>query len=236
MGHHVHGADAQHGAVHVEAVKHAVHVVVFVLPIEKNLLLAVFLQVVADGDEKTRCTTGRVANNLVGFRFRQFHHHADDVAGRAKLTVDARRGNLGEQVFVYIATGIRRFELCHLLVDAVHGRDDFVEHQGRRNLEDGVPHVSGIGAFFVAVQFLDEGENPFLHGAVHLRGGEVVKDAPFELVAVNAARIDPYLSGEDALEGDAEHGGFARAKVVRFIQIVNEHEIGHLLDDIQRVG
>ena len=136
------------------------------------------------------------------------------MTGRAKLTIDARRGNLGQQVFVYIATSVCRFDLCHLLIDAIHGGDDFVEHQGRRNLENGISHVFGIGALFVSMQIFDKGENPVLHGAVHLRGGEVVEYTPFELAAVNGALTDLYLPCKDAFKGDAEHGGFARVKIV----------------------
>ena len=40
--HHVHSTDAQHGAVHVEAVEHVVHVVVFVFAVKKHFLLAIF--------------------------------------------------------------------------------------------------------------------------------------------------------------------------------------------------
>ena len=43
VGHHVHGADAQHGAVHVEAGEHAVHVMGLVVPVEEDLRLAVLL-------------------------------------------------------------------------------------------------------------------------------------------------------------------------------------------------
>ena len=67
VGHHVHGADAQHGAIHVEAVKHAVHVVVFVLAAEENRLLAVFFEVVTHRHKKAGGATGRVADNFVRF-------------------------------------------------------------------------------------------------------------------------------------------------------------------------
>lgn len=41
VGHHVHGADAKHSTIHIKAMEHMVHVVLFVLAIEENLILAV---------------------------------------------------------------------------------------------------------------------------------------------------------------------------------------------------
>ena len=45
VGHHVHRADAEHGAVHVIAEEHVVHVVIFLLAVEEDIFLAVLFQV-----------------------------------------------------------------------------------------------------------------------------------------------------------------------------------------------
>ena len=60
VGHHVHRADAQHGAVHVVAVEHVVHVVFLVGAVEEDLLLAVLLQVFARRDEEAGGSAGRI--------------------------------------------------------------------------------------------------------------------------------------------------------------------------------
>ena len=85
------------------------------------------------------------------------------------------------------------------------------------------------------MQILDEGENPLLHGGVHLPGGEIVEDAPLEPAAVHGALAELHLIREDALIRQAEHGRLLGAEIVRVVQIVDEHEIGHLLDHVQRV-
>ena len=94
VGHHVHGADSQHRAVHVEAVEHVVHVVVFFLPVKEDLLFMVLFQVLPSRHQKARCTTGRVADHVVRRGGHQIHHHLDDVARCAELAVDPGCGNL----------------------------------------------------------------------------------------------------------------------------------------------
>ena len=65
VGHHVHGPDAQHGAVHVVAVEHVIHVMILVLAVEEHLLLAVFLQVVADRHQEAGGAAGRVYQDVI---------------------------------------------------------------------------------------------------------------------------------------------------------------------------
>ena len=60
VGHHVHGADAQHGAIHVEAVEHVVHVVILLLTVEEDLILAVLLEILPGGDEEAGSAAGWV--------------------------------------------------------------------------------------------------------------------------------------------------------------------------------
>ena len=172
---------------------------------------------------------------LVRLGLHHVHHHADDVPGRAELAVDACRGDLGEQVFVHIAPGVGSFELGHLVIDAVHGSDDLIQHQGRRDLEDGVTHVFGVGALFITVEFFYKREDPFLHGAVHLPGGEVMEYTPLELAAVNGTITNLHFFGKYALIGQAEHGRFLGSDVVGIVQVMDEHQIGHLFNDVKRI-
>ena len=167
-----------------------------------------------------------IADGLVRLGVHQLHHHADDMARGAELAVDACGGDFGQQVFIDVASGIRRLELGHLGINAVHGGDDLIQHQGRGDLEDGVAHVFGIGAFLVPVEILDKREDPFLHDGVHLPSREIMEDAPFELAALDFALSDLDLPGKNALEGETQHGGFLCPEVVRIVQVVNEHQIG----------
>ena len=85
------------------------------------------------------------------------------------------------------------------------------------------------------MQILDEGEHHLLHGGVHFACREIVENAPFELCTVHGALPDLYLARKDALVGQTQHSGFFGVGVVAFIEVVNEHQIGHLLDHIQGI-
>ena len=229
VDHHVHGADAEHGAVGVVAVEHGVHVVGAGGAVEEDVGLAVLAEPVAGGDEEAGGAAGGVADGVVGAGLRQGDHHADDVARSAELAVDAGGGDFGEEVFVDVAADVGGFEAGHAGVEVVHGGDDLVEEQGGGNFEDGVGHVAGVGALAVAVEILDERKDGVLDGGVHLGGREVAEDAPLEHVGVGGA-------GEEGLVGEAEHGGLAGAEGVGLVEVVDEHQVGHLFDDVQRVG
>ena len=233
--HHVHRADTKHRAVHVVAVEHIVHVVILVLAVEKDLLLAVFLKIVTHSNKKSRSAARRIADDLVSFRLHQVDHHADNVARSAELTVDTRSRNLGKQIFVNIAARICRLELGHLLVNAVHRSHDLVEHQRSRDLENRITHIFGIGAFLVSVQVFDERKDPFLHSGIHLRSRKIVKNAPLELTSVHSALADLNITCKNAFVSKPQHRSLFRTGVVGIIQIVNEHQISHLLNDIKRI-
>ena len=236
VGHHVHGADAEHGPVHVEAVEHVVEEVVLLPAVEEDLLLPVLLQVFPRRHQKARGAAGRVADDLVRAGVHELHHHADDVAGGAELAVDAGGGDLGEDVFIHVALGVGVVKLLHEGVDAVHAVHDLGEHEGRGDLEDGVVHVLGVGAVSVPVEVFDEGEDPLLDHAVHLARREVVEGAPLELLAGDRALADLHLVGKDTFIGEAQHGRLLGAQVVRVVQVADEHEVGHLLHHVQGVG
>ena len=235
MGHHVHRADTEHGPVHVVTEEHVVHIMILFLAIEEDLFLAALFQIFARRNKKAGGAAGRVADHVVGFGVHQLHHHADDVARRAELAVQAGLADLAEQVFVSIAAHIRRLRSAHQTVNFVQRVHDLGEQQRRRQLENGIVHVLGIGAVFIAVQILDEGEYRFLHNGIHLRGREVVEHAPLELAAIHGALTDLYLIGEDALIRQTQHGRLLCPAVVGIVKVVDEHQIGDLLDHIQRV-
>ena len=73
------------------------------MPCGRRVLLQ---QVLHHADEEARRAAGRVADDLVGLRLDQIDHEPDDVPGRAELAVDARRGQLAEQVLVEVALGV----------------------------------------------------------------------------------------------------------------------------------
>ena len=157
------------------------------------------------------------------------------MAGRAELTVAAGLGDFGQQVFVDVAADVAFLDLRHLGIDVVEHVHDFVQNQRRGQLEDSVVHVFGIGAVFVRVKRLDEREDPFLHVGIHLSCGEIAEDGPLQVAAGGLALADENFFRKDAAEGQAEHGGFLRAEVVGVVEIVDEHEVGDLLDHVQRV-
>jgi hypothetical protein len=78
---HVHGADAQHRGVEVEAVEQA--------------------------RVETAGSTGGVADYVLRLGLYQLHHHRDDAAGRAELAVLAGRCDLRQHVLVHVASWCR---------------------------------------------------------------------------------------------------------------------------------
>ena len=60
MGHHVHGPDAEHGAIHVVAGEHFGHVVFFGLLVKKDGFPAVGLQILPRRHQEPRRPAGRV--------------------------------------------------------------------------------------------------------------------------------------------------------------------------------
>ncbi len=235
MGHHVHGPDAKHGAIHVVTEEHMVHVVILLLAVEEDLLLAAFLQVFARRHQKAGGAAGRVADDIVGLRVHQLHHHANDMPRRAELAVPPGLADFAEQVFVSIATHIRRLRFAHQAVNLIQRVHHLGEQQRRGQHEDRVVHVLGIGAVLVTVEVFDEGKHPVLHDGVHFCGREIVEHAPLELLSVDGAAAYLHLTCEDALIRQAQHICFLGPEVIGIVQIVDEHQIGDLLNDTQRV-
>ena len=235
MRHHVHRTDAQHGPVHIKAMKHVIHIMFFMLFIKENFFFPVLFQVFAGCDQKARGTTGRVTDHIIRLWCHHIYHHADDVSWRAELSVHPSRSQLGQQIFIDITARISLFELRHLCINLIHRRHDLLQHQWCRDLEDGIPHIFGIGAFLVAMQTFDKWEHPLLQYAVELRCRKIMEHAPFHLAASNLALTNLYFLGKDALIRDAKHCAFFAAQIIHIIQVPDEHQIGHLFDNIQRI-
>ena len=119
MGHHVHRADAEHGSVHVVAEKHVVHIVILLLAVEEDFFFAVLLQVFTRRNKEAGSAAGRVADHVISFRGHQLHHHADNMARGAELTIETGLADLAEQIFVGIATHVRRLRFAHQVINLV---------------------------------------------------------------------------------------------------------------------
>ena len=156
--------------------------------------------------------------------------------GRAELAVHPGGGDFGQKELIHVSPHVAVPELGHLGVDLVQGGDNLVQHQRCGDFEDGVVHVLGVGAALVPVEVLDEGEHLLLHHGVHLPGGEVVEYRPLELIARDSPLPNLDLLPEHTFVGQAQHGALLGAQIVCLIQIVDEHQVGHLLHHVQRVG
>lgn len=97
-----------------------------------------------------------------------------------------------------------------------HSFDNLIQHQRSGDVENGIPHILGIGAILVGVEVFDEGKHPPLHRRVQPSGRKVVEHKLFELIAQN--------------------GTLFSALVVGGIQVEDEREIGHLLHHVQGIG
>ena len=81
----------------------------------------------------------------------------------------------------------------------------------------------------------DEREYKFLHRAVHPGRREIMEGAPLQLLPCNHAVTNLHLSRKDALISKVQHGCFLCMCIICFIQIMDEHQIRHLLNDIERI-
>ena len=157
MGHHVHRADPEHGAIHVVAEEHMVHIMVFLLAVEEDFFFPGFFQILARRNKKTGGAAGRVADDVIGFRVHQLHHHADDMARGTELTVEAGLADFAEQIFVGVAAHVHRLGFVHQAVNLVQRIHHLGKQQRCGQLENGVIHILGIGAVLSPWRFLIKG-------------------------------------------------------------------------------
>ena len=99
--HEVHARDGRRGEVLLLAVD---------LPEERARVAARALHVLDGAEQHAARAAGRVVDALAGLRVEQFHHHADDAAGRVELAGLLALGDVGEladQVLVGVAEDVR---------------------------------------------------------------------------------------------------------------------------------
>ena len=87
MCHHVHGAYAQHSAVHIITMEHGIHIVIFVLLVEKDLLLAIVFEIIADRNKESRSTARRIAYDVIHLGIHHIYHHSNDMPRCSELSV-----------------------------------------------------------------------------------------------------------------------------------------------------
>ena len=181
----VHGSDADHGVIELYAVEHPL-VEVLAEGRVVELGFVVLTQVLAGVDQEARRAEGGVADGVLRGRSAHPHHQLDDVAGRAKLPVFARRGHLAEQVLVEVALGVAPVHL-----DLRQQVDRLGQQAGRGDDEVGSAHVAGKHTVVVAAQGLDEGKHPVAHPLEHGFGvAQVLEHRPPQLA---------LLVGEDGV-------------------------------------
>ncbi len=218
----VHGPDADHGRVELHAHQHLAAVVFLGRRFEQRL--GVYLpDVLARRDQKARRTRRRVADHILGRRPHQGNHHLDDVAGRAKLSVLARRGDFGQQVFVDVALRIPVFHR-----DVGQQVHHLSQQLGRRNHERRPFHVAAKGR--VGAQAADKVEHAVGHRkeAVELVGVFVFEAAPAEGVL-----FGPVDRGFDGFAGKV---GLLFFQGLAFVESPQEEQVGNLFDNGEGVG
>ena len=235
VGHHIHGADAEHRAIHIVAKEHMVQEMILLPPVEEDFFFVVGHQVFFRCHQETGSTASRVADGKVGLGLHQLHHHLDDMARGTELTIETGLGNLGEQILIDVAADIAVLHLLHLVINLIQAVHHLAQQQRGGQLEDGIAHVLGIGTVLTAVQILDEGKYPFLHDRVHSACVKVMEYRPLQLSAIDFPLTDFHFIRKNTLEGQAQHGTFLGTKIIRRIQIMDKHQICDLLNDIQRV-
>ncbi|MNZ90479.1 hypothetical protein D3C78_1094420 [compost metagenome] len=216
----VHGADAQHVLVEVEAGEHAVVEVLLVVASRHRVAIAgahVFL----GSHQEAAGAGGRITDGvaLVAIQHRRGHRHhqADDMPRGAELAVGAGAAQLGEHVFVEVTTGVAVAQVE--LVDQLHHQ---IQHRGLGHHEDGVLHVLGEGAVGV-VQVLDEGEHLIAHPLVHLLRVDVLELVP-------AQGILPRPEHRIA-QWHANGIGDLLTLGMKVVEAADEQQVGELFDD-----
>ena len=149
MEHEVHRSNTKHSCIGVEAVKHPIPEVLFYGFI-CQLLLRMLLHIFCTFHDKAGATHSRVAYCVLGRRLHQFNHHADNMAGRAELTVSATGSHLAEHIFIDVT---HRVAVAHIkFTDTVN---HFLQCAGILNHKHSILHEPRVGGLFPLVQVLD---------------------------------------------------------------------------------
>ena len=244
--HEIHGRNAQHGAVGVVAGEGGPGKMVPLL--RGHGAFVVRADVFGGGNEKSRRAAGRVADDIVGRGAQKRDHHVADVLGRAELPDAARGGELAEHVLVQVALHVESGNV--VFIQFFQPGDDHFQHLRRGHEKHGVLHevskgrlcrvVIDIGqrkerAFFLvevrqpaALHALDGRKNALRNDVEHILSVFVLELAPAHGLAERRLR-------EDFFDLHAE-----RFIVLVFqffdIQRADEHEVGQLFNDGERIG
>ena len=189
---HVHAADAQHGAVEIEPVKHLCVKMHGGCRIAQHVRMT-GPQIFAGGHQKAGGAAGRVHDAVARAWRHHLHHQPDDVARRAELAVLPGGGDLAEHVFVHVALGVAI--LHRHAVQHVHHP---AEQRRGGDGEARVPHVVRVGAAIPA-QRAQEGEDVLAEDGEHVGRCGVDEAGPAQRVVGLAARVRAL--GEDAPAG-----------------------------------
>ena len=85
------------------------------------------------------------------------------------------------------------------------------------------------------MQPFDEGENPFLHETELSACGKIAEHRPSELILFDGLFADAVFPVEKAVIGKSQHQIVLDPPCVGFVEVVYEHQISDLFDDVQRI-
>ena len=207
-----------------------------VLRIKEHILFLDVLEIFRRLHQETGSTCRRITDCVIRPGIHQLNHHFNDVARRSELPVHTGSGDLGQQILVYITTGIPGLVLFHELIDTIHGGHDFVQHQRCWDFKNRILHIGGIGTVIAVIQSLDEWEYRIGHRVIHLPGFHVSQPAPLQVLLAHNPVVDGHFPVKHAFAVQSQHQSFLLMPQICRIQIMNEHQIGHLFNHIQGIS
>ena len=179
MQHEVHGTDAEHGGVGVEAVKHP-GLIVDHISLLHQLGTVMVLDIFGGFNDKTGGAHCWVADFPIDLGLHQFHHHTDDVAWGTELAIVAGCGHLAKDELIDITHGVA---VGHVQVlDTFH---NFNEGAGILNHEYSRLHIAAVGGLLAFPKILNENEYIVTHGRKHLGGFFVAEVLPAKVCIRN---------------------------------------------------
>ena len=221
--HHIHGADAQHGLIGIEAGEHSGSIMLLVLGAHQ-LALIMLGDILGSGGDKAGRTHSGVADGILQSGLHQFHHHLDDMARGAELAIGAGLGDLRKQVLIYIA-----HDVLVVQIQAVQRVNHTHQHAGGGDKEQRILHILGKGSILTCVQLvLDKRKYFFVHIAEHGLRLIMTEIMP---PAILMLRIKSRIYNRHIKCGCI--GFFAQFIIV---QNFDEHQVCNLLDNRQGVG